>query len=178
MDEENKEESAPPPPQKSGEYGDAITDVLKDQVRRDELRSTAAPKTGRTRVHPAVPPLLALVSVWLWVFPPPALIPDVPTIPLAAQDAGLRMNMLVQVNQIQQFVSEYGRLPENLDQVGERPDGVQYTRLSDDVYQLTGKSGDVSVDYTSTESVDELVADAMTIVSGTSATPGGAGADD
>jgi len=106
------------------------------------------------------------------------LIPEVPTIPPAVQEAGLRMNMLVQLNQIQQFLSEYGRLPETLDEVGERPDGVQYTRLSDDVFQLSGKSGDVSVDYTSTEPLAELAADAMAIVSGVSSTPPGAGADD
>ena len=163
---------------KSSEYGDALSGILKDQARRKELRSALAPTSGRRALHPFIPPILALVSVWLWAFPPAVLIPEVPTIPPAVQEAGLRMNMLVQFNQIQQFLSEYGRLPETLDEVGGRPDGVEYTRLSDGVFQLSGKSGDVTVDYTSTEPLAELAADAMAIVSGVSSTPPGAGADD
>ena len=81
------------------------------------------------------------------------------------------MNMFVQFNNIQQFLTDNGRLPEDLDEVGERPDGVQYTRLADGVFQLSGKSGNVTVDYTSSEPVDDLVADAMAIVTGMS-TPG------
>ena len=172
MDEEHKHDPAPPDPPQASEYGDAVGDVLKDQERRDELRSTATPKAKRTRVHASVPPVLAVFSIWLWVFPPAALIPDVPTIPQATQEAGLRMEMWIQLNNIQRFMTDNGRLPGNLDEVGERPDGVQYTRLSDGVFQLSGRAGQVSVDYTSTEPVDELVADAMAIVTGTSTPPG------
>lgn len=172
MDEEQKDESASPDPPQASEYGDALSDVLKDQKRRDELRSTATPKARRARVHPSIPPVLALFSVWLWVFPPAALIPEVPTIPQATQEAGLRMEMWIQLNNIQRFITDNGRLPGDLDEVGERPDGVQYRRLSDGVFQLSGKAGQVSVDYTSTEPVDALVADAMAIVTGTSTPPG------
>ena len=153
-----------------------MSDVLKDQVRRDELRSAATPRTGRIRVHASVPPVLALVSIWLWAFPPPVLIPEVPTIPPAAQEAGLRMNMWIQFNAIQAFVTEHGRLPEHLDEVSDRPEGVQYTRLAGDVFKLSGRNGNVIVDFTSTEPVANLVADAYAVVNGTSPTPGGAGA--
>jgi len=179
MDEKHRDQSASPKPPPSSEYGDALSDVLKDQVRRDELRATATPKPGRTRVHPSIPPVLALLAIWLWVFPPAALTPEVPTIPPAVQEAGLRMNMLIQVTQIQQFRSDYGRLPVNLDELGDRPDGVQYTRLSDGTFQLSGKSGDVIVDWESTESVDELVdAESLAIVRGVPSTPEVGGADD
>ena len=178
MDEEDRDESASPQRSQASEYGDALSDILKDQERRDELRSTATSKPARPRVHASIPPVLALFSIWLWAFPPAVLIPEVPTIPPAVQEAGLRMNMLVQLNQIQQFLSEYGRLPETLDEVGGSPDGVEYTRLSDGVFKLSGKSGDVTVGYTSTEPLAELAADAMAIVSGVSSTPPGAGADD
>lgn len=179
MDEQRSDKSASPDRSQSSEYGDALSDVLKDQVRRDGLRATATPTPVRTRVHPSAPPVLALLSIWLWAFPPAALIPEVPTIPPAAQEAGLRMNMLIQVNQIQQFRSDYGRLPENLDELGDRPDGVQYTRLSDGTFQLRGKSGDVTVDWESTESVDELVdVESLAIVRGVPSTPEVGGADD
>ena len=177
MDEKHIDESEPPAQQQSSEYGDALSDVLKDQVRRDELRSAATPKAARARVHPSVPPALALLSIWLWVFPPSALIPEVPTIPPAAQEAGLRMEMFIQLNNIIRYRSEHGNLPSGLDDVGDRPDGVQYTRLADGVFQLSGRTGDVTVDYTSTEPVEDLLADAMGLVSGiVSSTPGGAGA--
>ena len=176
MDEEQIDESAPPGRHRSSEYGDALSDVLKDQVRRGELRSAAAPKPKRTRVHPSVPPTLALLSIWLWVFPPSALIPEVPTIPPAVQEAGLRMEMFIQFNNILRYRSEHGNLPDGLDDLGDRPDGVQYTRLADGVFQLSGRTGDVIVDYTSTEPVADLLADATAIVSGIASIPPGAGA--
>ena len=176
MDEKDTNESPPPERLQSSEYGDALSDVLKDQVRRDELRSSATPKAARARVHPSVPPVLALVSIWLWVFPPAALIPEVPTIPPAAQEAGLRMEMFIQLTKIQRYMLENGSLPTGLDDVGKRSDGVQYRRLGDDVFQLSGRTGDVTVDYTSTEPVADLLAEARAIVTGVSSTPGGAGA--
>ena len=178
MDEKDINESLPPDRRQPSEYGDALSDVLKDQVRRDELRSTATPKAAeRTRVHVSVPPALALVSIWLWVFPPAVLIPQVPTVPPAAQEAGLRMEMFIQLNSIIRYRAEHGNLPSGLDDLGDRPEGVQYTQLADDIFQLTGRTGDVTVDYTSTEPVEDLVADAMGVVSGSiSSTPGGAGA--
>ena len=176
MDEEHIDESAPPGRQQSSEYGDALSDVLKDQVRRDELRSTATPKAARTRVHPSVPPALALLSIWLWVFPPAALIPEVPTITPAVQEAGLRMEMFIQLTKIQRYMLENGRLPTGLDDVGERSNGVQYRRLGDDVFQLSGSTGDITVDYTSTEPQEELLGEARAIVSGVRSTPPGAGA--
>ena len=177
MDEKDINESPPPDREQSSEYGDALSDVLKDQVRRDELRSTAAPKAAeRARVHASVPPALALVSIWLWVFPPAVLIPQVPTVPPAAQEAGLRMEMFIQLTKIQRYMLENGSLPARLDDVGERSDGVQYRRLGDDVFQLSGQTGDITVDYTSTEPEEQLLGDARAIVSGVSSTPGGAGA--
>jgi hypothetical protein len=134
MDERDINESPPPARERSSEYGDTLSDVLKDQVRRDELRSAATPKAARARVHPSVPPALALVSIWLWVFPPPTLIPEVPTIPPAAQEAGLRMEMFIQLNNIIRYRSEHGSLPSGLDDLDDRPEGVQYTQLADDFF--------------------------------------------
>ena len=178
MDEKHKDESASPEPSQASEYGDALSDVLKDQVRRDELRSTATPKPKRTRVHPSIPPALAALSIWLWAFPPQVLIPAVPTIPPASMEAGLRMEMFIQLTNIQRYMLETGSLPNRLDEIGERADGVQYTRLADGVFQLSGQTGDITVDYTSTEPEEALLGDAVGIVSGVPSTPGGAGADD
>ncbi len=176
MSEKPKDESGPPRPAKSTEYGDAISDVLKDQVRRDKLRSAATPKPSRTRVHPSIPLVLALLLIWLWAFPPAALLPDVPTISPARQEAGLRMEMFTQRAHILRYQAEYGSLPDGLDQVGGRPVGVEYTRLANGVFQLSGTAGDITVNYTSTQPEEDLLGDAIGIVSGRSSTPGGEGA--
>ena len=60
------------------------------------------------------------------------------------------MNMWIQFNAIQAFVTEHGRLPEHLDEVSDRPEGIQYTRLAGDVFKLIGRNGNVIVDFTST----------------------------
>ena len=150
----------------SSEYGDVLTGILKDQERRTELRSAPGPKSNGPRVHLSIPPVLALVSVWLWAFPPAALVPEVPSIPPAAQEAGLRMEMLVQVNNIQRYLAENGRLPSDLGEVGDSPVEVRYEPLGGDVFRLSGQTGDVTVDFTSTEPLEDLIADAMAIVSG------------
>jgi hypothetical protein len=88
------------------------------------------------------------------------------------------MEMFIQLTNIQRYISETGALPNGLDDLGNGPDGVQYRRLADGVFQLSGKTGDIQVDYTSTEPEEALLGDARAIVSGVSSTPGGAGADD
>ena len=85
------------------------------------------------------------------------------------------MEMFIQFNNILRYRSEHGNLPDGLGDLGDRPEGVQYTRLADGVFQLSGRTGDVTVDYTSTEPVADLLADARAIVTGMSSTPGGAG---
>ena len=176
MSETPIDESAPPRPDKASEYGDAIIDVLKDQVRRDELRSAAAPKVGRTRVPPIIPPILAVFSIWLWVFPPAVLIPEVPIIPLADLEAGIRMEMIVLRARVIGYRLEHGRLPTSLEEADERSSYVEYTRLGDDVFELSGKNGDFALTYNSTQPAEELLGDAKAIVSGISSTPVGAGA--
>ncbi len=87
------------------------------------------------------------------------------------------MEMFIQLNNIVRYRLEHGNLPSGLDDLGDRPEGVQYTQLADGVFQLSGRTGDVTVDYTSTEPVEDLLADAMGLVSGiVSSTPRGAGA--
>ncbi len=157
----------------SSEYGDALSDILKDQARRKELRRAPGPKPGQRRLHPIVPPVLALISIWLWAFPPAALRPVVPTIPLANQEAGLRMEMVIQAGKVLQFLEENGRLPNDLQEVGDSPDAVRYIALAGNVFQLTGETGEITITFTSTEPLEELLADALTIVSGNgSATTG------
>lgn len=149
------------------EYGDALSDILKDQARRTELRAREGPSSGPRRIPPAIPPALALFSIWLWMFPPAALIPDVPFISPVSQEAGLRMGMYMLRNDIQSYVSEHGRLPTDLRDVGDGPESIGYMRLSGNVFQLSGRAGDITVEYTSTEPVEDLLANSIAVISGT-----------
>ena len=174
MRDKLEDEPKPINSQGSSEYGDALTDILEDQARRTELRGAAGPKSGRPRLHPSVPPVLALVSIWLWVFPPAVLIPEVPSIPPANQEAGLRMEMFIQVNHILRYVADNGRLPGDLGEVGESSVAVRYVPLDGNTFQLIGQTGDITVDFNSDDPVSDLLGDAMAIVSGgVSSTPEG-----
>lgn len=179
MNEKQTEKSKPLTWPESSEYGDALNDILEDQARRKELRSAPAPTSGRPRLHPFIPPVLALVSVWLWFFPPSTLQPVAPSIPPANQEAGLRMEMFMQVINIQRYLTENGRLPDNLEEVGDSPDQVRYTLQAGNTFTLAGQVGDITVDFTSTESVEALLGNAVAIVSGRmSSPPGGAPSTD
>ncbi len=166
MGDKQINKSAPPSWPESSEYGDALSDVLKDQARRKEMRSAAAPRSGRARLHRSIPPVLAIVSIWLWAFPPTALLPVTPTIPPANQEAGLRIEMFMQFNNIQRYLAENGRLPNDLREVGDGPDQVRYTPQSGNTFRLTGQVGDITVDFVSTEPVESLLGNAIAIVSG------------
>ncbi len=117
-------------------------------------------------MHPSVAPVLALMSIWLWAFPPPVLVPELPSIPPAQQEAGLRMEMAVLVNNILKYQSEHGQLPNDLQEVGDSPDGMAYVALTGSVFRLSGQTGDITVEFTSTEPVEQFLADARAIVSG------------
>ena len=173
MGEKQIAESKPPSWPESSEYGDALSDILKDQARRKELRGATGPRSGRARLHPSIPPILALVSIWLWVFPPAALLPVTPSIPPADQEAGLRMEMFMQFINIQRYMEENGRLPTNLEEVGDGPDEVLYTREAGNTFRLSGRVGEITVDFNSAEPVEELLRDAIAIVSGRASSPSG-----
>ncbi len=114
-----------------------------------------------------VAPILAIVSFWLWVFPPEFLQPiPPPEVPVAIQEAGLRIEMYLQLTRIQQYLTDHGRLPAALEDAGEVAEGVSYTPLVGSTFRLLGEVGGVSVEYLSTQPVEDLLANAKEMVSG------------
>ena len=85
------------------------------------------------------------------------------------------MEMFIQRARIVGYRLEHGRLPDDLDEVGEASDVVEYTRLADDVFRLSGTAGDFTLNYTSSQPEEDLLGNADAIVAGISSTPGGAG---
>ena len=162
------EERRPPPTErKSGsEYADALSDVLDDQHKREERRQQVAPHPTRRQLSPMVAPALAAISFWLWVFPPAPLQPTPPPQgPVAVQEAGLRMEMSAQLARIQRFVRDNGRLPSSLQETQEAAlTGVEYIPLADSTFRLRGNIGGVTIDYVSTQPAEELLRDAIDVV--------------
>ena len=74
--------------------------------------------------------------------------------------------MYMQFNKIQQYVVENGRLPNDLGEVGDSPVALMYVPLSGNVFQLSGQSGNITVDFNSTDPIEDLLGDAIAIVSG------------
>jgi len=76
------------------------------------------------------------------------------------------MEMYLTHTKIQRFLAENGRLPNGLADVGDISDAVRYVPLALNVYRLSGQTGDIVVEFTSTEPEEDLLGDARAIVSG------------
>ena len=73
--------------------------------------------------------------------------------------------MSAQLARIQRFVRDNGRLPASLQETEEElMTGVEYIHLADSTFRLRGIIGGVVVDYVSTQPVEELLQDAVNIV--------------
>ncbi len=81
------------------------------------------------------------------------------------------MEMFMQFINIQRYVEENGRLPSDLEEVGDGPDEVLYTLEAGNTFRLTGRVGEITVDFNSTEPVEELLRDAIAVVSGRAPSP-------
>jgi hypothetical protein len=79
--------------------------------------------------------------------------------------------MFMQVLNIQRYVTEHGRLPNDLEGVGDGPDEVQYTLGAGNTFTLTGKVGGITVDFRSDERVADLLGNSIAIVSGRAPAP-------
>ena len=150
-----------------GEYGYALSDVLEDQARRSERRRTGPVWRARRKINPLVPPSLAVFSFWLWIFPPQVLEPvPPPAVSEVHMEAGLRMEMVIQSARIQRYLEENGRLPNDLGEIDEGPSEIRYETISSTEFRLSGQAGSVSVSYTSTTPLADLLANATEVVSG------------
>ena len=163
------EEKRPPsrPEDKTGsEYGDALSEVLADQRRRSDRRKQTSAHPLRRQLNPLLAPALAGISFWLWVFPPPPLQPTPPPqAPVAVQEAGLRIEMYLQLTRIQKFIKDNGRLPNSLRETEQDVlAGVEYVAMADSTFLLRGSVSGVTVDYVSTQPAEELLQDAKEIV--------------
>ena len=138
--------------------------ILRDHERRSRVWEPPPPRRSSrpTRIAAAV---LGLVAVWLWLLPPGWLQPDLPPpVPVELQEAGLRLGMYLQAQQIESFRRSRGRLPDVLEETGEPIPGMHYRRLDARVYRLHGIAASVALTYTSTDTLSVFLSNAQHVV--------------
>jgi hypothetical protein len=155
-----------PPPDRTSlsdenERQRAIEGVLRDQARREVLRQSAYRPSGPSLRLRVVAGVLALVALIAWIAPVPGLRPDIPfPMPPAREEAGLHLAAWIQVQQIEAFRQRRGRLPDGLRQTGEAIPGMYYERVDAQTYVLKGETERVSMEWTSSDTLDARLREA------------------
>lgn len=148
------------------EYGDALADVLADQERRAEARQTAGKRRPPKRVHPAVAPVLVAITVWLWVAPAAVLGPrPIPEVSFERREAGVKAEMVLLAKRIEVWSAENdGKLPADLEEADEERREIRYLRLTATTYRLRAEVDTLTIDYKSSESLEEFFAEAKILI--------------
>ena len=98
------------------------------------------------------------ISVWIWVWPPsvlqitPAVLPSV-----EAEESTLRLMMYFQAQQIERYRLDTGSVPVELGDAGPPFAGMEYIRLTNNDYRILGRTGRVTLSYSSVEPLDVFV---------------------
>lgn len=143
-----------------GRY-DLLQEVLERQQaqqEQDEQQEAARlVSSGGRRAPLWLLPLLVAVAGWLWLVPPTVLrIDAAPAQPLEEEEAALRFVMHAQALRIEEFRQRTGRFPGFLGEAGPPLPGLSYTRLQDDLYQLTGSTDRLTLTYRSDLPLDDF----------------------
>lgn len=140
-----------------------LAEVLMDTEQREVEARTWAPPRSVSRGRIATSLVLVAVATWLWVSPPALLSPAAPSGPsIERVEAGLRVSLALQADRIEAFRARYGRLPDQLREVGEPPAGVSYVRVDAGTYLLRGREGDTTVRWEGgVESMEMLMENAL-----------------
>ena len=154
----------------SGDRYEALLEVLqqqKEQQARDRAREADRRASGRQAPPAWLAVLLLGVAAWLWLFPPAALrIEPPPPQPIEQEEAALRFTMYLQAQRIRSFQQEAGRLPATLEEAGPPLPGLRYTRLHEDLYQLTGETERLTLTYRSDLPLEDFAREAADVLGG------------
>ncbi len=150
----------PPPAQPPGSHDRrALLQAYQDVVRTEHDKRTTQPV-------PVQPPsrapfwasmgLLIAVLAGILVLQPGWLFPKAPEESIELRTASLRVRMFVEIDRIDQFRNENGRLPATLIEAGADTTGLRYS-VGGDAYSLEGVNRGVTLTYTSSQSAKDFL---------------------
>ena len=110
--------------------------------------------------------VLVPISVWFWLAPPTFLGPTpIPEISFERREAGIKAEMVLLVKRIEAWSGEhFGRLPVNLAETGQEHVDIRYLRLTATTYRLRAEIDTATIDFDSTEDLDEFFASARMVI--------------
>ena len=143
------------------ERDSALAAVLRDQTEKAEVeahaRKVRVRRQGFGLRHLALS-FATATAMWIW-FWPPAVIRITPPAPPAVEEeeSTLRLVMYFQAQRIEQYLLDTGGVPLALDEAGPVFQGMEYIRLTSSDYRILGRTGRVTLSYSSVDPLDVFV---------------------
>lgn len=149
------------------EHAKVLQEVLEDQARRRSAQTVGVEESRRSAETPFFVQVSLLVTGTLFfylLFFSPAWI-SAPTAPAPVSqekvEESLRVAIYMTAKQVQAFQDQTGRLPDDLREVGEAREGLEYHRVDARTYRLVASRGEQTVLYDSTQSLEDFVGAAV-----------------
>ena len=146
----------------------ALAAVIREQTEKAEVEAHARRirirRQGVGLRHLALI-LATAISVWIWIWPPGfvRIAPPGPP-PVAEEEATLRLVMYFQAQKIEQYLLDTGSVPNALNDAGPAFRGMEYVRLTNSDYRILGRTGRVTLSYSSVEPLDTFVGSGATVL--------------
>lgn len=158
----------PPSPAPSGQPDRrALLEAYQNLVRSEQDR-----RESESHLQPAEPSghgfwittsVTIIVLGALLVLQPAWLFTKMEQEPPAVSEASLRVRMFVEIDRIERFRSDSGRLPATLAEAGVPPDGLIFN-VEDGRYTLTGVNGALSLVYSSDTPPQTFLGDSYRLI--------------
>ena len=158
-------QTPPPPPPGSPDRREllqAFQDVVRSEQEKKSQVSTPEPTTAR-RATRSVMLLTAVGLLFVLVTQPGWLFPRPPEETPALREASLRVRMFVEIDRVERFRADSGRLPRTLVEAGSDTSGLTYLP-TEGGYTLSGVNNGLSLTYRSGTSPREFLGNSYRMV--------------